>query len=316
MSEHDVVVIGGGLAGSTAALFAARLGRTTVVLNSGLPGGQLLNIGKIEDFPGFPSGVVGFELCPSVQEQALEAGATFQMSEAKGLERSGDRWNVHTTGDELSAGSVIVATGSRPKALGIPGEEQFTGMGVSHCASCDGPLFRDRTVGVVGGGDSALQEALELTIHVPRVILFHRGDSFSAQDNYQKRVLSSPQIEVRFNTVLEEVMGQGSVTGIMVRDTSSGERSEVELGGLFVYVGGAPHTEFLGDLVALDQHGRIHTDSWMRTELEGLLAAGDVRADSAAQAVTVAGDGATAAIAAHRYLTSGAWKTAPAAAGA
>jgi len=221
MSEHDVVVVGGGLAGSTAALFAARLGMTTVVLNSGLPGGQLLNIGKIEDYPGFPAGVVGFELCPSVQEQALEAGATFQMSEAKGLERAGDRWNVHTTGDELSARSVIVATGSRPKALGIPGEEQFTGMGVSHCASCDGPLFRDRTVGVVGGGDSALQEALELTIHVPKVILFHRGDAFTAQHNYQKRVLSSQQIEVRFNTVLEEVMGQGSMSGVKVRDIAT-----------------------------------------------------------------------------------------------
>lgn len=316
MSEHDVVVIGGGLAGSTAALFAARLGRTTVVLNSGLPGGQLLNIGKIEDFPGFPAGVVGFELCPSVQEQALEAGATFQMSEAKSLDRSGDRWNVHTTGDDLSAGSVIVATGSRPKALGIPGEEKFTGMGVSHCASCDGPLFRDRTVGVVGGGDSALQEALELTIHVPKVILFHRGNAFTAQNNYQNRVVSSPQIEVRFGAVLEEVMGETSVAVVRVRDVATGDKSEVELGGLFVYVGGAPHTEFLGDLVALDHHGRIHTDSWMRTDLEGLLAAGDVRADSAAQAVTVAGDGATAAIAAHRYLTNGAWKEASAAAGA
>jgi thioredoxin reductase (NADPH) len=316
MSEHDVVVIGGGLAGLTAALFAARLGRTTLVLNSGLPGGQLLNIGKIEDFPGFPTGVIGYELCPAVQEQALEAGATFEMWEAKGLERADHRWLVHTTGEELSAGSVIVATGSRPKALGIPGEEQFSGMGVSHCASCDGPLFRDRTVGVVGGGDSALQEALELTIHVPKVILFHRGDSFSGQDNYEKRVLSSPQIEVRFHHVLEEVTGQGSVSGVRVLDTSSGERSEVELGGLFVYVGGAPQTQFLGDLVSVDHHGRIFTDSWMRTDLEGLLAAGDIRADSAAQAVTVAGDGATAAIAAHRYLTSGVWKTVPAAAGA
>lgn len=302
------------MAGSTAALFAARLGMNIVVLNSGLPGGQLLNIGKIEDFPGFPAGVVGFELCPSVQEQALEAGATFQMWEAKALDRADDRWKVHTTGDDLNARSVIVATGSRPKALGIPGEEQFTGMGVSHCASCDGPLFRNRTVGVVGGGDSALLEALELTIHVPKVILFHRGAAFTAQDTFQKRVLSSPQIEVRFNSVLEEVMGQGSVSGVKVRDVASGDTAEVDLGGLFVYVGGAPHTEFLGDLVALDHHGRIHTDSWMRTEVEGLLAAGDVRADSAAQAVTVAGDGATAAIAAHRYLTHGAWKTASTAA--
>ena len=155
-----------------------------------------------------------------------------------------------------------------------------------------------------------------MTIHVPKVILFHRGEAFTAQDNYQKRVLASPQIEVRFNAVLEEVIGEGSVSAVKVRDVANGDTSEVDLGGLFVYVGAAPHTEFLGDLVSLDHHGRIHTDSWMRTDLEGLLAAGDVRADSAAQAVTVAGDGATAAIAAHRYLTNGAGKDAPAAAGA
>ena len=307
----EIVVIGGGMAGSTAALFAARLGLAPLVLNSGLPGGQLLNVGKIEDFPGFPAGVVGFELCPSVQEQALDAGATFQMWEAKALEYSGDRWVIQTTGGDLNAGAVIVATGSRPKALGIPGEERFTGMGVSHCASCDGPLFRDRTVGVVGGGDSALLEALELTLHVPKVILFHRGSAFTGQESYQKRVLASPQIEVRFNTVLEEVVGNGSVSGAVVRDLAGGETSDIALGGLFVYVGGAPHTEFLGDLVPVDHHGRIHTDAWMRTELAGLLAAGDVRADSAAQAVTVAGDGATAAIAAHRYLTNGSWIEAP-----
>ncbi len=307
MAEHDVVIIGGGMAGSTAGLFSARRGLSTVVLNSGLPGGQLLNIGKIEDFPGFQGGVVGFDLCPTVQEQALEAGASFEMVEAKELAAADRRWMVHTTGDVFDAGAVIIATGSRARALGIPGEEQFTGMGVSHCASCDGPLFREQTVGVVGGGDSALQEALELVTHVGKIILFHRGDSFTGQHNFQQRVLDSPDIEVRFGTVVEEVLGDTTVSGIRVRSSGSDEVSEVELGGLFVYVGSAPHTEFLGDLLPTDHHGRIHTDPWMRTTLPGILAAGDVRADSSAQAVAVAGDGATAAVAAHRYLSTGAW---------
>ena len=295
------------MAGSTAGLFSARRGLSTVVLNSGLPGGQLLNVGKIEDFPGFQDGVVGFELCPTVQEQALEGGAVFEMVEAKELASTAERWAVHTTGDTFDAGAVIIATGSRSKSLGIPGEEQFTGMGVSHCASCDGPLFREQTVGVVGGGDSALQEALELVTHVDKVILFHRGEEFTGQANYRERVLDSPEIEVRFGTVVEEVLGESTVNGVRVRTPSTDEVQDVDLGGLFVYVGSAPHTEFLGDLLPMDHHGRIHTDPWMRTALRGVLAAGDVRADSSAQAVAVAGDGATAAVAAHRYLSSGAW---------
>jgi thioredoxin reductase (NADPH) len=305
VAEYDTVVIGGGLAGSTAALFSARLGHSTLLLNSGLPGGQLLNVAKIEDFPGFASGVEGFELCPAVQEQALEAGATFQMAEAHRLEPGEGEWTVISSSGEVTARSVVVATGGSPRSLGVPGEAEFTGMGISHCASCDGPLYRGQVVGVVGGGDSALQEALELTAHVERVVILHRGSKLSGQASYQRRVLESPQIELRFGTQVREVLGEGKLKAVRVEDGSG--ISEVELGGLFVYIGNEPNSSLVGDLVALDHHGRIPTDLWMRTELPGLLAAGEARSESAAQAVTVAGDGATAAIAAHRYLTTGAW---------
>jgi thioredoxin reductase (NADPH) len=310
--DTDVVVAGGGLAGLTAALFAVRYGRSTVVLTGGVPGGPLLSVARIDDFPGFPQGVAGYELCPLVQEQAAAAGAMFRMGELAGLEEADGGWRLSCTDGELLAGAVIVATGSMPRRLGVGGEERLTGRGVSHCASCDGPLHRGRVVGVVGGGDSALQEALELAGHVERVIVFHRGTSFSAQAAYQQRLRETPNITVRLCTAVEELLGEQALEAVRVRDLESGETESVPLAGLFPYVGTEARTSFLGGLLPLDGEGRIPTDTWMRTERPGLLAAGDVRADSAAQAVTVAGDGATAAISAHRYLEDGSWAPGPA----
>lgn len=310
MAGREIVVIGGGLAGSTAGLFAARLGRDTVVLNSGLPGGQLLNVGTIEDYPGFPSGVAGFDLCPSVQDQALAAGAAFEMVEAIGVDRDGDSWTVRTSGDPIPAEAVIVATGSRQRQLGLPGEAELTGRGISHCASCDGPLYAGQTVGVVGGGDSALQEALELTEFVEHVVLFHRGDALSGQESYRARLADSGKIEVRLNSVVESIDGDGALSSVTVRDTARGSLDQVRVTGLFVYVGSEPNSTFLPDGVARDHHGRIVTDARMRTTEPGVLAAGDIRADSAAQAVAVAGDGATAAVTAHRFLAGERWPSA------
>jgi thioredoxin reductase (NADPH) len=184
----------------------------------------------------------------------------------------------------------------------VPGEEQLFGHGISDCASCDGPMLRDAVAGVVGGGDSALLEALELTEFVSEVIVFHRGDSFRAQQVYQDRVDASPKITVRLGTEVVEVLGDDKVTGVRVRETGSNETSDVELAGLFVYVGGEPQTAFLDGVVELDEQGRVPTDTWMRTTQNGLYAAGSIRRDSAEQAVTAAGDGATAAVAVHRYL--------------
>ena len=304
-----MAVAGGGLAGLTAALFAARCGRSTVVLSS-VPGGPLLSVTRIEDFPGFPDGVAGYELVPLVQDQALAAGAVFEMAELEGLEPADNGWSLATGAGELRAGAVIVATGSTPRELGVPGEERLTGHGISHCASCDGPLYRDRVVGIVGGGDSALQGALELAEHVREVIVFHRGTAFSAQETYRQRVLESSRITVRYQTVVEEILGEETVAGVRAQDLATGGIADIELAGLFVYIGTVPRTELLRDLLPLDDRGRVPTDGRMRTELPGLLAAGDVRSESAAQAVAVAGDGATAALAAHGYLAGGSWRAA------
>jgi thioredoxin reductase (NADPH) len=308
MADREIIVIGGGVAGSTAALFAARWGRDTLLLSGGLPGGQLLNIGRIEDFPGFSAPVAGFELCPVVQDQALSAGAAFDLVDAVGLEPSEDGWAVATPDGSITAGAVIVATGSRQRPLGIPGEDRLAGRGISHCATCDGPLFRGRTVGVVGGGDSALQEALELADHVERVVVFHRGTVFSAQQTYTSRVFAAERIEVRFNTRVTEARGENALSSVTVEDTQTGAVSEVNLAGLFVYVGSEPNADLLPAAVERDHHGRVVTDARMRTALPGLLAAGDVRSDSAAQAVSAAGDGATAATTAHRFLAGESWR--------
>jgi thioredoxin reductase (NADPH) len=200
------------------------------------------------------------------------------------------------------AKAVIVATGSTLKHLGVPGEEKLMGRGVSYCASCDGPLYNGQTVGVVGGGDSALQEALTLTNYAERVLLFHNGETFSAQQSYAQRVLSNSKIAPRYRTVIEEVLGDDAIVGVRVRDLASGEISQIELAGIFVYVGLQPNTALLKNIVKLSDTGHVPTDVSMQTERPGLYAVGDIRQDSARQAITAAGDGATAAIAAHRYI--------------
>ena len=302
MADYDVVIIGSGLAGLTGALFAARHGLLTLVLEANIPGGHLISIEKIEDFPGFPDGIAGYDLCPTVQRQAADQGAEFQRAEVLGLEAQDRLWSLITDEERHRAKAVIVATGSRLKSLGVPGEEKLTGRGVSHCASCDGPLYNGRTVGVVGGGDSALQEALALTNYAEQILLFHEGEQFSAQHTYQQRVLGSTKITPRYRTTVEEILGDTAVAGVRARDLSSGESSQVDLAGLFIYAGLQPNTALLKDLVELSDTGRVPTDPWMKTSRDGLYAAGDIRRDAAAQAISSAGDGATAAIAAYRYI--------------
>ena len=304
MADYDVIVIGSGLAGLTAGMFAGRYGLSTLILEANIPGGHLISIEKIEDFPGFPEGIAGYDLCPTVQRQAADQGAQFERAEVQKLEAEDRLWRVATPDEQHIAKSVIVATGSTLKQLGIPGEAKLQGKGVSQCASCDGPLYNGQVVGVVGGGDSALQEALTLTSFADRVIIFDRGKTFSAQDIYQQRILSNGKIEVRYQTIVEEILGDDTLTGVRLRNLATGENSELTLSGLFVYIGFKPNTEFLGSVLPLSDTGHVPTDVWMRTELPGLYAVGDIRQDSACQAITSAGEGAVAAIAAHRYIQS------------
>jgi len=300
--DYEIAVAGGGPAGLTAALFAARHGRSTVLLDSLGVGGAILNTERVEDFPGFPEGVPGFELAPRMQEQVMDAGGAFAMGEVRRLEPRGDDWSLVTDDGDIGAAAVIVATGSRFRKLGVPREEEFEGRGLSTCASCDGPLYQERLVAVCGDGDSALLETLELVGHGVRVVLLHPGETLVGQETYRRRVEDSAQVELRHRTILEEILGDGEVEGIRVREVGTGASSTLPVAAVFANVGRVPNTSMLEAVVALDEHGHVRTDIWMRTEREGLFAAGDVRADAAGQAISAAGDGATAAVAAHRYL--------------
>ena len=287
----EVAVVGGGVAALTAGLFAARHGLSTLVVMPAVPGGQLMNVDRVEDFPGFPQGVPGFELGPALQEQAAEAGAEFSLGEVDSVAARDGGWLV----GDVEARAVILATGSSPRRLGVPGEERLTGRGVSHCASCDGPLFRGKRVAVVGGGDSACQEALTAASFVSEVVLIHRSEP-RAQAVYRRRVEAAANVSLVRGEV-SEIVGDGAVAGVRLADGV-----ELDVAGVFVYVGMAPNTELLRGLCDLDADGRVPTDPWMRVGPPGLFAAGDVRRDFPGQAINAAGDGATAAIAAYRYL--------------
>ena len=302
MSNYDVIIIGSGLAGLTAGLFSARHGLSTLIMESNIPGGHLVSIEKIEDFPGFPDGIAGYDLCPNVQRQAAEHGAEFARAEAQALEQHDRSWTVVTDEDRHVAKVVIVATGSSVKDLGVPGETKLMGRGVSHCASCDGPLYDGQRVGVVGGGDSALQEALTLAGFAQSVMVFNSAEKFSGQQSYLQRVLSEKKIAPKHRTVIEEILGEEQVTGVHVRDLTNDAVSEIALSGLFVYIGLKPNTSLLQNVLKLSETGHVPTDGRMKTQHEGLYAVGDIRQDSVAQAITSAGDGATAAIAAYRYI--------------
>ena len=304
---YDLAIVGGGAAGLTAGLYACRAGLKTVLFESLMTGGQVINAENIENFPGFPDGISGAEFGPLLQEQATRYGLEIRLGEVTALRPESPFWAIELYGGLERARAVIYAAGSTLRKLGVPGEQDLEGAGVSYCATCDGPFFQGETVGVVGGGDSALDEALVLTEFASRVVVFHRGDELDAQQVLRDRVAANPKIEVRYNTTVDEVLGGGAVEGISITDVESGETSRVDLSGLFIYVGLDPNSSCLDGLLELDGGGHVPTDVWMRTPLPGLLAAGDVRQGSAAQLVASAGDGATAAIAAQRYVKGAAW---------
>lgn len=303
-SKFDVIVVGGGVAGLTAGLFSARLGHSTLIIVPLMIGGQLATIGAIEDFPGFPEGVAGYDLGPIIQEQAVAAGAQFRMVDATGLASNGAGWRVNTTEGAIDANAAILATGSSPRMLNVPGEERFTGQGISHCASCDGPLLKGKRIVIVGAGDSGLQEALTLTTWAQSIAILEQAPCPSAQASYLKRANENAKIKIHCDYVVDAILGSDAIEGVQARHRLTGELTRVDADAVFVYAGLAPNTQWLSGAVELDPRGYILTDLQMRTQRPGLFAAGDVRADSASQAITSAGDGATAAIAAHRYLLS------------
>jgi thioredoxin reductase (NADPH) len=305
--EYDVLIIGGGLAGMTAAMYAARYGLHTGLVEQLMGGAQIINLEKIENFPGFPQGIAGAELGPSVQEQALDSGAEFIMDEISSIAQQRSYRVARGGAGEYRAKAIIVATGSHLRQLGIPGEAEFLGRGVSHCATCDGPLFMGQVVGVVGGGDSAADEALTLTEYASRVLLFHRRAELRAQQTLQDRVMRHPKIELYWNTRVEAVLGENTVSGVRIRNVITNLAEVVDLHSLFVYVGLEPNSQPLQGLVKLDNAGHVPVNLSMETSVPGVYAVGDLRQHSAAQLVAAAGDGATAAIAAFNYIRGKSW---------
>ncbi len=220
--DYDIIVVGAGLAGLTAGMYASRHGLKAAIMERMMPGNQIINVDRIEDFPGFPQGISGAELGPIVQEQAMSAGAEFLLEEATSVSRSGGDLTVSTPDGSYQARAVIIAAGSSLRKLGIPGEEELHDMGVSNCASCDGPMFQDQVVGVVGGGDSAADEALTLTQFASKVLLFHRHDTLNAQKVLQDRLLSDPKVSIEWDTTVEQVLGDDQVSGVRVQRAASG----------------------------------------------------------------------------------------------
>ncbi len=299
----DLVIVGGGPAGLTAYIYAARARLRTLLVEKFSPGGQILNTDRVENYPGFPEGISGAELMERFLAQARNLGLEPLLDEATGLTQDGDLYLVHLgSGETLVSPTVIVATGAGPKRLGVPGERELTGKGVSYCATCDGPFFRDEVVAVVGGGNTAVQESVFLTRFARKVYLIHRRDQLRATRILQERAFADPKIEFVWNSVVTEILGEDKVQGVRIKNVRTGEERVLEVGGVFIFIGIRPHTEWLEGVLALDEGGFIITDAEMRTSLPGVFAAGDVRAKSCRQIVTAAGDGATAAYMAELYL--------------
>ena len=305
--EYDVLIVGGGLAGLTAGIYAARYGLNTAIIEQMMGGAQIINLEKIENFPGFPEGISGAELGPAAQEQAMDVGVEFIMAEAHNVSKDGDYKVVHSDAGDYRAKTVIMAAGSSLRKMGIPGEDEFYGRGVSHCATCDGPMFMGETVGVVGGGDSAADEALTLTEYAGKVMLFHRRDEFRAQKVLQDRLIRNPKVEIVWNALVQEIIGEDTVSGVQIRNHITNLEETIGLTGMFVYVGLEPNSALVNGVAKTDNSGHVQVNLSMETSLPGLYAVGDIRQNSASQLVTAAGDGATAAISAFQYIKNKRW---------
>lgn len=308
MSDHDLVIIGSGAAGLTAGLFAGRARLRTLILERENLGGQIANVEHIENFPGFPEGTSGYELGPTMMDQAQKVGCEVKILEEVGeIALEGDYRVVRTDQGEYRAKAVIVAGGSKLARLGVPGEEEFEGRGVSYCATCDGAFFQDQVVAVVGGGDSACDEALYLTQIVERIIMLFDSEDLTAAKILRERVAAEPKIELRPHSTVDAIEGEDGVARVQVRNVKTEEREALDVSGVFVYVGLTPNTDYLAGLFDLDAGGHIPVGPWMETSVSGVFAAGDIRQHSAKYLVTSAGDGATAAVAAERYIRERAW---------
>ncbi|HWH37892.1 MAG TPA: thioredoxin-disulfide reductase [Candidatus Limnocylindrales bacterium] len=300
--HSKVVIVGSGPAGLTAAIYAARANLEPLVIAGYAPGGQLMITSDVENYPGFPEGIQGPELMQKFREQAERFGTRFIDTDLERVDLSGRPFRLWADGRELTADSVIVATGASALWLGLENETRLRGRGVSACATCDGFFFRGKKVAVVGGGDTALEEATFLTRFAPEVVLIHRRDHLRGSKIMQQRALDNPKISVRWNAEVADVLGDEKVTGLRLRDTVSGEESELEAEGLFVAIGYKPNTDAFRDWLEIDDKGYLVVTDETRSKIDGVFVAGDVHDHRYRQAVTAAADGCKAAIDAERWL--------------
>jgi len=300
--ELDVIIVGGGPAALSAALYAGRAELRTLVLERLMLGGQVATTWQVDNYPGFPEGVGGPELIQRMEEQAKRFGTEFRNEEVTHIALEGDVKVVTTRENLYRSLTLILATGADPKKLSVPGEEELRGRGVSYCGTCDGPFFRKKKVVVVGGGDTSLKEALFIARFAERIVIVLRSHEFRAEKIYQTEVQKHPAISVQFDTVVERINGKEKVTGVTVRNVRTNETGDIACDGVFIFIGHEPNTGFLCNLFPNQCMGEIETDLNMMSRVPGIFAIGDVRRNSYRQIATAVGEGATAAIAAEHWI--------------
>ncbi len=301
MAKYEVIIIGGGPAGLTAGLYTSRAGLKSLLVERGIVGGQIINATLVENYPGFPQGISGAELVSLIHQQAVKYGLEVVTADVTGIAQ-GQPHSISTTEGDFEAIAIIIAAGSQYRKLGVLGEESLSGHGVSYCATCDGFFFRDREVAVVGGGDTAITDALELTRHVKKVYVIHRRDQLRAGQVLQQRAFAQPKLEFIWNTVVEEILGEKLLSGLKLRNVKTGQSSILKVAGVFVAVGLMPNSQQFSNILEVNDTGYIVTDETMATSTAGIFAAGDIRRNSPRQVAAAVGDGANAAVSAFKYV--------------
>ncbi|MDE1842673.1 MAG: thioredoxin-disulfide reductase [Thaumarchaeota archaeon] len=300
--KFDVIIIGAGPAGYTAAIYASRAKRDTLIVSGILPGGQLMLTTEVENFPGFANGIMGPDLMTTMRQQAERMGTTIIDDEVVNVDFRHNPFKILTYSEEYEADAVIIATGATPRKIGVKGEQEYSAKGVSYCATCDGPFFRNQDIVVVGGGDSAMEEAIFLTKFANKVHLIHRKDKLRASKVMQDRAFENKKIQFHWNTTIDEIKGNQKVTQIIIKDTTDNNTKTLDIGGLFVAIGHEPNTKLFQGQIEFDSQGYIALKNHTQTNIEGVFAAGDVHDHRYRQAITAAAFGCMAAIDVDKYL--------------
>jgi thioredoxin reductase (NADPH) len=302
MNKIDVAIIGGGPAGLTAGIYSARGGQNTVIFEKGLIGGQIVLTAEIENYPGHEHVMSGFDLTEKMRLQALKFGVNFIEEEIIDIQIDDNSKIIKSLNNIYECKAIIYSGGAYPSKLGVEGEERLTGRGVSYCATCDGALYRNKVVAMVGGGDSAVEEAIFLTRFVNKVYLIHRRDQLRAVHSIQQKALKNEKIEILYNTVIEKILGKSQVSSISLNNVKTNAKSSLEVQGIFIYIGIKPNIELIKNYVETDETGFVITDELMQTKTKGLYVVGDVRKKTLRQVVTATSDGAIAAFEAEKFL--------------